>query len=229
MTYEKAVSRRGLTKEEWLAHRRSGICASDAGAIAGLNPYSTGYSVWMDKLGEAEPIAETEAMRQGTELEEYVAKRFCERTGKRVKRCEYILRSKAYPFMLADGTDNYRSLNKQTGTMRALAPAISFRTGGGRSTRTGSKQTAHDGRRIQPLCRKRGVSFKVFQWGTADGSKPRRTGADGHGDRPHGARYGQYSQILQRRGAGLRARRPSAYGHHERPARVGGKPFVRAT
>ena len=50
--------------------------------IAGLNPYSTGYSVWMDKLGEAEPIAETEAMRQGTELEEYVAKRFCERTGK---------------------------------------------------------------------------------------------------------------------------------------------------
>lgn len=102
MTYEKAVSRRGLTKEEWLAYRRSGVGGSDAGAIAGLNPYSTEYSVYLDKLGEVEPITETEAMRQGTELEEYVAKRFCERTGKRVKRCEYILRSKAYPFMLAD-------------------------------------------------------------------------------------------------------------------------------
>lgn len=102
MNCEKVISRKNLTKEEWLVYRRSGIGGSDAGAIAGLNPYSTAYSVYLDKLGEAEPITETEAMRQGVELEEYVAKRFCEQTGKRVKRCEYILRSKAHPFMLAD-------------------------------------------------------------------------------------------------------------------------------
>ena len=102
MNCEKVISRKNLTKEEWLVYRRSGIGGSDAGAIAGLNPYSTAYSVYLDKLGEAEPITETEAMRQGMELEEYVAKRFCEHTGKRVKRCEYILRSKAHPFMLAD-------------------------------------------------------------------------------------------------------------------------------
>ena len=102
MNCEKVISRKNLTKEEWLVYRRSGIGGSDAGAIAGLNPYSTAYSAYLDKLGEAEPITETEAMRQGMELEEYVAKRFCEHTGKRVKRCEYILRSKAHPFMLAD-------------------------------------------------------------------------------------------------------------------------------
>lgn len=64
---------------------------------------------------------------------------------------------------------------------------------------------------------------------TAGGRKSRRAGADGHGDRSYCAGYGKYSQILQRGGTGLRDRRSAAYGHHERPARVGGKPFVRAT
>lgn len=57
--------------------------------------------------------------------------------------------------------------------------------------------------------------------------KSRRAGADGHGDRSNCAGYGKYSQILQWGGTGLRDRRSAAYGHHERPARVGGKPFVR--
>lgn len=36
MNCEKVISRKNLTKEEWLVYRRSGIGGSDAGAIAGL-------------------------------------------------------------------------------------------------------------------------------------------------------------------------------------------------
>lgn len=44
----------------------------------------------------------SEGMRQGTDLEEYVAKRFCEATGKKVRKCEYMLQSAENPFMIAD-------------------------------------------------------------------------------------------------------------------------------
>lgn len=98
----RLVSRKGLSHEDWLAYRRKGIGGSDAGAIVGLNPYSSAFTVYYDKLGQASEKEESEAMRQGNDLEEYVARRFAERTGKRVQNCNYILQSKQYPFMLGD-------------------------------------------------------------------------------------------------------------------------------
>ena len=88
---------------EWETERHKlGIGGSEAAAIAGLNPYSSAFTVYWDKLGKSEPIEISEAMRQGSDLEEYVAKRFCEATGKKVRKCEYMLQSAEYPFMIAD-------------------------------------------------------------------------------------------------------------------------------
>lgn len=86
----------------WLELHKTGIGGSDAGAIAGFNPYESPFTVYYEKTGEMQPKEITEAMRQGSDLEEYVAKRFCEATGKKVKKMEYMLQSKAHPFMLAD-------------------------------------------------------------------------------------------------------------------------------
>lgn len=89
--------------EEWEAARNKlGIGGSEAAAIAGMNPYSSAFTVYWDKVGQGKPVEVSEAMRQGSDLEEYVAKRFCEATGKKVKKMEYMLQSKAHPFMLAD-------------------------------------------------------------------------------------------------------------------------------
>lgn len=89
--------------EEWeTARHRLGIGGSEAAAIAGMNPYSSAFTVYWDKLGKGVPIEMNEALRQGTDLEEYVARRFCEATGKKVKRCEYMLQSIDHPFMVAD-------------------------------------------------------------------------------------------------------------------------------
>lgn len=42
----------GLSHEEWLSFRKRGIGGSDAGAICGLNPYSSPIHVYFDKTSE---------------------------------------------------------------------------------------------------------------------------------------------------------------------------------
>ena len=93
---------RKMTREEWLEARRKGIGGSDASAILGLNPYSSPLKVYLDKIGKSEEPETNEAMRQGTDLEAYVAERFTEETGLKVKKCNKILQHPEYPFMLAN-------------------------------------------------------------------------------------------------------------------------------
>lgn len=93
---------RNMSREEWLAERRHSIGGSDAAAIVGLSKWATPYTVWADKTGRLPEKTDTEAMRIGRDLEEYVAKRWCEASGKKVQRCNAILRNDEYPFAHAD-------------------------------------------------------------------------------------------------------------------------------
>jgi len=90
--------------EEWLAERRKSIGGSDAGTICGFNPYSSAYALWAEKTGAMEPedISEKEAVRLGNDLEDYIAHRFMEKTGLKVKRCNYLLRNEDFQFAHAD-------------------------------------------------------------------------------------------------------------------------------
>ncbi len=101
-SYEVYARADRLSREEWLEKRRSGIGGSDAGAIMGVNPYKGAFTVWADKLGKLPPVEDNERMRQGREFEEYVARRFTEKTGKKVRRCNLMMRSTEYPWMLAN-------------------------------------------------------------------------------------------------------------------------------
>ena len=83
---KKLVSTLHLDHREWLKYRKRGIGGSDAGAVCGLNPYRTAMQVYYDKISDDIEENDNEAMRQGRELEEYVAKRFAEATGKKVRR-----------------------------------------------------------------------------------------------------------------------------------------------
>ena len=92
-----------MDRREWLALRKSGIGGSDAGAVCGLNPYSSPMNVYRDKTCEtAEDKEDKEAVRQGHDLEDYVAQRFMEATGLKVRRSNYMYRSIEHPFMIAD-------------------------------------------------------------------------------------------------------------------------------
>lgn len=96
------VSTVNMSREEWLERRRHSIGGSDAAALVGLSKYSSAYSVWADKTGRLEDKPDTEAMRIGRDLEEYVAQRWVEETGKRVQRCNQMIYNSDYPFAHAD-------------------------------------------------------------------------------------------------------------------------------
>ena len=99
---KKLVSTLNLDKESWLKYRKQGIGGSDAGAVCGLNPYRTAIQVYYDKTSDLIEDVDNEAMRQGRELEEYVARRFCEASGKKVRRANAMFYDEKNPFMLAD-------------------------------------------------------------------------------------------------------------------------------
>lgn len=96
------VSTVGMSREEWLEERRHGIGGSDAGALVGMSKYASPYTVWLDKTGKLPDKEDTEAMRCGRDLEEYVARRFCEATGKKVRRDNHIIKNSLYPFAHAN-------------------------------------------------------------------------------------------------------------------------------
>ncbi|MEY8431516.1 lambda-exonuclease family protein [Lachnospiraceae bacterium 48-42] len=99
---KKLVATAGLDREEWLRYRKRGLGGSDAGAVCGLNPYRTAMQVYDDKTTDATEETDNEAMRQGRELEDYVARRFMEAAGKKVRRANFMYYDEENPFMLAD-------------------------------------------------------------------------------------------------------------------------------
>ncbi len=99
--YEKTATA-GMGNAEWLALRKTGIGGSDAGTVCGLNPYSSPMKLFCDKTSEEIQELDNEAVRQGHDLEEYVARRFTEAAGLKVRRSNYMYRSVEYPFMIAD-------------------------------------------------------------------------------------------------------------------------------
>jgi putative phage-type endonuclease len=91
-----------MSRGEWLERRRKTIGGSDAAAIIGLNDYSSPYTVWADKLGKLPEKEDSEPMRLGRDLEDYAAKRFTEKTGKKVRKENAMLYNPQYPFAHAD-------------------------------------------------------------------------------------------------------------------------------
>lgn len=94
---------KGMSTEEWLRHRRYGICGSDAPIILGLSKYRSILHLWKDKTGQI-PIEETESEYAyfGHVMEPVIKREFMKRTGLKVRLRNQILQSEEYPFMLAD-------------------------------------------------------------------------------------------------------------------------------
>ena len=89
-------------QEEWLSIRKSYLTGTDAGAVCGMNPYKSAMQVYMDKTSPEIEITDNEAMRLGRDLEDYVAGRFMEATGKKVRKSNAMYVSNEHPFMMAN-------------------------------------------------------------------------------------------------------------------------------
>jgi putative phage-type endonuclease len=97
--------------------RRTGLGGSDAAAACGLSPWRTPYDLWLEKLGQAEPLPASEPMLWGSLLEPVIAAEYCRRTGHQIQLSPPMLRHPTHAFMLAhiDGrVNNSRILECKT-------------------------------------------------------------------------------------------------------------------
>ena len=91
----KVVNVNSISHDEWLKYRKDGIGGSDIGAIVGMNPYRGAFDVFVDKTTDESPdISDRDPVYWGTVLEPIVAKEFEKRSGKKVRRCNFILRTR---------------------------------------------------------------------------------------------------------------------------------------
>lgn len=96
------ISTVNMTHDDWLQARRHTIGGSDAAAIVGLSDYASPFTVWAEKTGKMPEVQDNEPMRLGRDLENYVAERFTEKTGKKVRRDNNIIKNDLYPFAHAN-------------------------------------------------------------------------------------------------------------------------------
>lgn len=90
------------SREEWKELRSHYIGGSDAAAVVGLNAFASPYSLWAEKTGRVPGFAGNLATEVGTYLEEFVAQKFAEETGKKVRRENQSYLNDAYPWAIAN-------------------------------------------------------------------------------------------------------------------------------
>jgi putative phage-type endonuclease len=104
----RLVDTKGLSRDDWLVVRKTGIGGSDAAAAVGLNPYMSPLELWLDKTGRADGLPRsdladtTSPIYWGTLLEPIVAAVYTQQTGNRVRKVNAVLRHPTIPFMIAN-------------------------------------------------------------------------------------------------------------------------------
>lgn len=84
-------------------NRHEYIGGSDIAKIMGLSRWGTPLSLWAEKTQKipAKDLSDVEAVELGTDLEEFVAKKFTQKTGKAVRRSPKLYQHPDYPYMVA--------------------------------------------------------------------------------------------------------------------------------
>ena len=92
-----------IISKDVTANRCDFIGGSDIAAIMGMSRWKTPYRLWAEKTKKIElrDLSNIEAVELGTDLEEFVAQKFSQRTGKTVRRAPKVYQHPRYPFMVA--------------------------------------------------------------------------------------------------------------------------------
>lgn len=94
-----------MNREQWLEERKTGIGASDASAVVGMNPYKSNTELWEEKTGlrEAEDIGHKPYVKYGIEAEAPLRKLFALDYPQYIVRYKSfdVRRNKQYPFIFA--------------------------------------------------------------------------------------------------------------------------------
>jgi len=89
--------------DEILKERKTGIGGSDCAAVLGYSKWSTPLDIYLSKIDpESLPVEQTDAMRDGHDIEPIVIKRYEETTNCEIDQPNKIFRSEKYPWLIAN-------------------------------------------------------------------------------------------------------------------------------
>lgn len=100
--FKEAISTKGMSREDWLTHRKNGLGGSDAGTIMGVNKWKSKFQLYLEKTGEYYEEINNDYVYFGNLLEDVVAKEFERRSGKKVRRRNQMLIHPEHEFMIAN-------------------------------------------------------------------------------------------------------------------------------
>ncbi len=109
------ISHAAADTDEWHNTRSTGIGGSDVSAICGVNKYKSPFQLWAEKTGRYHEEVDNEAIKWGNRLEPVVAEAFAEETGLIVLEWPVTLRSRTYPWMLANMDRLYGGHSEKAG------------------------------------------------------------------------------------------------------------------
>ena len=89
-------------REEWKSLRKQYIGGSDAASVLGMNPYKSAYALWAEKTGKIPEFEGNLATDVGAYMEDFIAKRFEQETGKKVRRENASILNDQYPWAIAN-------------------------------------------------------------------------------------------------------------------------------
>ena len=88
-------------RDEWLAHRASGIGASEIAQVLGESPFGSALSLYAQKIDAYDrDLSDSEPVYWGQRLEGVILEAYSERTGRPTRRAGQLLRSTAHPWAL---------------------------------------------------------------------------------------------------------------------------------
>jgi len=92
-----------LSTKDVTLNRNNFIGGSEIAIILGKSRYSSPYELWAIKTGRLKPkdLSQIEAVELGTDLEDFVAQKFAQKTGLKVRRAPKVYQHPDYPYMVA--------------------------------------------------------------------------------------------------------------------------------
>lgn len=93
-----------MTRQEFLARRKSGIGGSDVAAVLGLSRWKTPFELWREKTDEEAPADNTQSdvLMLSSYLEDYTAQKYATATGHKVRRRNTLLKRKERPYLIGN-------------------------------------------------------------------------------------------------------------------------------
>lgn len=84
-------------REAWLAARGLALGASESSTVMGLNPYESEFTLFQRRSGRIPGIEDNAQMEWGRRLEDVIAQKFADETGRRVEAGSPVLRGDKAP------------------------------------------------------------------------------------------------------------------------------------